>query len=511
MAPRSSRGGLARDPVLLALGALALAVPVWFLAGPGGSALSWGIQTGLDVGMIVLSRRLAGLNRGDRPARRFWLGLGVAALLCSIGDGLQTVLVLRGGPDTPVSILQSLAVVVAMTAMIVLMLRHPLGDSGQLRLRLWLDAATVLAGVAVLLWYFSLGAQLGNPRLADRLASAASSVVMLVIVLGVLKLILSGTAPFTRLAGVSGCIGLAGSALSAAAGIIVTGGKDPRVDAVASLLSCILTVASIRMQEVQTRHRRTRPGVRRRRFSLMPYAAVVVTELLLMFALRGTGADPRLWGVAVGVLIITGLVLSRQLVAFHDNDRLLTDLDASMRQLRQLHGELRHQATHDALTGLANRALLAEHLTALPPTAPLSILVLDLDGFKQVNDVHGHHSGDELLVSAARRLTARVRADDLAVRLGGDEFAVVLPHTGADRARDLAAAVTAALSEPYALSATTARVGASVGVATGTPAGLDALLRDADADMYRIKTARKATAGQPTAGQPTAGQAAAAV
>nr|BFE60872.1 hypothetical protein GCM10020063_053980 [Dactylosporangium thailandense] len=494
MAPRSPSGGLARDPVLLGMGALALAVPIWFLAGPGGPALSWGIQTGLDLGILFFSWRLARLTAGDRPARRFWLGLAAAGLLCALGDGLQTALVIAGGPGTPTSIVQSLCVVLAMSEMVVLMLRHPLGDTGRLRLRLWLDAATVLAGVAVLLWYFSIGAQLGNPRLADRLASAASSVVMLVIVLGALKLILSGTAPFTRLAGVAGCAGVAGSALGSAAGIIVTGGPDPRVEAVASLLSCILTVASVRMQEVQTRNPREDARVRRRRFSLMPYVAVGVTELLLVFALAGRGADPRLWGVAAGVLVITGLVLSRQVVAFHDNDRLLTDLDRSMLELRQLHGELRHRATHDALTGLANRALLAERLAALAPAASLSILVLDLDGFKQVNDRHGHHTGDELLVAAARRLTARVRADDLAVRLGGDEFAVVLPDTDADVARRLARALTEALSEPYALSGTEARVGASVGVATGTPAGLDALLRDADAEMYRIKTARKAEA-----------------
>ncbi|MER7007500.1 GGDEF domain-containing protein [Dactylosporangium sp. NPDC000555] len=207
-----------------------------------------------------------------------------------------------------------------------------------------------------------------------------------------------------------------------------------------------------------------------------------------------TGADARLWGVAAGVLAITGLVVTRQVVAFHDYDRLLTDLDRSVLELRQLHGELRHQATHDALTGLANRALLAEHMATLPPAARLSILVLDLDGFKQVNDRHGHHAGDELLVAAARRLAACVRADDLAVRLGGDEFAVVLPHTDADRAGRLADEVTAALSRPYAVAGTVARVGASVGMATGTPAGLDALLRDADAAMYSIKIARKAGA-----------------
>ncbi|WP_433219915.1 diguanylate cyclase domain-containing protein [Dactylosporangium sp. CS-047395] len=494
MAPRLSHGALARDPVLLAMAVVAVAVPVWFLAGPGGAALSWGIQATLDVGIMLVARRLVALNRYDKMTRRFWRGLGVAGLLCAVGDGTQTVLVAVRGPGTPISLVQSCAVVCAMTLMMVLMLRHPIGDEGRLRLRLWLDAATVLAGVAVLLWYFSIAGQLDNARIADRLAAAAGSVVMLVIVLGALKLILSGTAPFTRLAGVAGCIGVSGTALGSAASIVIVGGPDPRVDAVTSLLSCLLTVASLRIQEVQLRRPREDERRGRRRFSLMPYVAVGVTELLLVYALHMAGADARLWGVAGGVLVITGLVVTRQVIAFHDNDRLLTDLDRSVLELRELHDELRHQATHDSLTGLANRALLAEHMSTLPPAGRLSILVLDLDGFKQVNDRHGHHAGDELLVVAARRLAACVRAEDLAVRLGGDEFAVVLPHTDAARAGHLADEVTAALSRPYAVAGTVARVGASVGVATGTPADLDALLRDADTEMYRIKTARKTAA-----------------
>ncbi|GAA3285853.1 hypothetical protein GCM10020218_046720 [Dactylosporangium vinaceum] len=480
---------LLRDPVLLGMGALAVAMVGWYLAGPGGSVLSWAIQTGLDVCVIVFSRRLHALNAGDRPARRFWRGLTVVGAMCATGDGLQTVLVARGGPGTPISLVQTSLVVCSMTVVVIIMLRHPLGDTGRLRLRLWLDAATVLAGVAVLLWYFALGAHLDSPRIADRVLFAAMSVVMLVVVLGVLKLILSGTAPFTRLAGVAGCIGVAGTALGSAATIIIIG-SNPRVETVASLLSCLLVVASLRMQEVQLRQPGEHARAPRRRTSVMPYLAWTVTELLLMFALGATGADPRLWGVAAGVLLITLLVVTRQLVAFHDNNRLLTSLDRSNAELRQLHEELRHRATHDTLTGLANRALLAEHMAALPPDGGVSILVLDLDGFKQVNDHYGHHAGDALLVAAARRLAAGIGERDLAVRLGGDEFAVVLPGSTPAAARRLAVRLAEALSEPY----DGALVGASIGVASGAPSALDALLRDADADMYRIKTARKAAA-----------------
>jgi diguanylate cyclase (GGDEF)-like protein len=484
------------DPVLLGMAALAAVVPVWFLGGAGGPGTSWTIQTGLDLCIFWFARRLAAAGTGEAHNRRFWWAMAAAGLMCAAGDAFQTVLVLRGGPGTPVSLGQTMLVVCAMTVMAVTMLRHPLGRAGRQRLRLWLDAGTVLAAVAVFLWYFSIGAELGNPRLADRLAdrlaASASSIVMLVIVLGVLKLILSGTAPFTKLAGVSGCVGVTGTAVGTSASVVLTGDPDPRVQIVASLLPCILTAASLRVQELQQRNRHARAGGEARRFSLMPYIAVVATELLLVLALHQLGADPRMWGVAVGVLVITGLVLSRQLVAFHDNDRLLSRLDRSMRELHELHGALRHQATHDALTGLANRALLGEHLQRLAAAAGVSVLVLDLDGFKPVNDQHGHHVGDELLIAVARRLTARVGPDDLVARLGGDEFVIVLPHADAARVRRLAELVTAALAEPYDLAGTAVRVGVSIGVATGRPGDVQALLREADADMYRRKPSRGA-------------------
>ncbi|MEU0558038.1 GGDEF domain-containing protein [Dactylosporangium sp. NPDC006015] len=486
MAQRSPVGELLRDPALLGLAGLALVVPVWFLAGPGGGAVSWGIQAALDVSIVVFARQLQAHGGTDRHRRRFWRAMAVAGLLCAVGDGTQTV-VMVADPGAAVSIVQSLCVVCAMTLMAVVMLRHPLGDGGRQRMRLWLDAGAVLIGVAVFLWYFSIGAELDSPRLGDRLAAAAGAVVMLVIVLGVLKLILSGTAPFTRQAGIAGCVGVGGTAVGTSVAAILTGATDARIEAVASLLPCILTVASLRVQGIQQRRPAGHAEARQRRFSVMPYVAVVATELLGIVALHVAGADARTWGVAVGIVVITAVVLTRQLIAFHDNDRLLTDLDRSMLELQRLHDALRHQATHDALTGLANRALLTERLAAIDTAAQLSVLVIDLDGFKQVNDVHGHHAGDVLLVEVARRLEAAAGPDALVARLGGDEFALLLPGVDADAAHHRAASISAAITLPCHLPGTVVHVGASIGVATGTPADADALLRRADAEMYRRK------------------------
>jgi diguanylate cyclase (GGDEF)-like protein len=161
---------------------------------------------------------------------------------------------------------------------------------------------------------------------------------------------------------------------------------------------------------------------------------------------------------------------------------------------RRLQDELRHQATHDALTGLANRVLLQQRVHETPPDRQICVLLIDLDGFKQVNDSHGHHAGDEVLVTVARRITALLGRAGTVARLGGDEFAVLLPAAAPSRARMLADLITAAVCEPIPLSGTVVTVGASVGVACGTPADADGLLRDADEAMYRTKQSRRAAA-----------------
>ncbi|MDP9434953.1 MAG: EAL domain-containing protein [Actinomycetota bacterium] len=151
---------------------------------------------------------------------------------------------------------------------------------------------------------------------------------------------------------------------------------------------------------------------------------------------------------------------------------------------------LRHRSLHDSLTGLPNRALLRARLRECLPRETFALLLLDLDGFKAVNDSRGHSAGDDLLVECGRRLRARLRAGDTVARLGGDEFAVVLPDLDAHQARVVATDLVAALSAPVPLRGHTVSVGASVGVATGRPgATVDDLLAEADVAMYAAKGA----------------------
>jgi diguanylate cyclase (GGDEF)-like protein len=157
--------------------------------------------------------------------------------------------------------------------------------------------------------------------------------------------------------------------------------------------------------------------------------------------------------------------------------------------------ELAHQALHDALTGLPNRGLfldrLAQALTRLGRhSSALAVLFCDLDRFKVVNDSLGHTAGDELLVGVARRLEDALRVGDTAARFGGDEFVILCEDiTGAHQAIAIAERVSAALAAPFVLGEDEAFVRTSIGIAMATDAHArpEALLRDADAAMYRAK------------------------
>ncbi|GGX21226.1 membrane associated phosphodiesterase [Streptomyces malachitofuscus] len=175
----------------------------------------------------------------------------------------------------------------------------------------------------------------------------------------------------------------------------------------------------------------------------------------------------------------------------------------------RLQAQLQHNAEHDPLTDLPNRALFTRRVqqalsgrrasdrgAALRGTA---VLFIDLDGFKGVNDTIGHQAGDELLVQAARRLQDAVRKGDTASRLGGDEFAALITGDGV-RDRDarerhmleLADRLRATLSQPYLIDGNDVRVNASIGVAFAEPGlGAGELLRNADLAMYRAKAAGK--------------------
>ena len=159
---------------------------------------------------------------------------------------------------------------------------------------------------------------------------------------------------------------------------------------------------------------------------------------------------------------------------------------------------LAHAASHDELTSLPNRGeLLRRMMASLPqagPGAAVAVLFVDLDGFKDVNDRHGHQAGDDVLVVVARRLAAALRAHDHLGRLGGDEFGILLTEVrDEEEVKAVVERLVAALEQPITLPATTVSVGASVGYAltTDPDTHLDRLLATADARMYAVKAGRR--------------------
>jgi diguanylate cyclase (GGDEF)-like protein/PAS domain S-box-containing protein len=192
--------------------------------------------------------------------------------------------------------------------------------------------------------------------------------------------------------------------------------------------------------------------------------------------------------VRLAEMTITNLVHDPSVRGFVLNTRDIHDAS-------ELQEQLVHEAYHDALTGLASRALFREKvLEALerePGGAGVAILMLDLDGFKEVNDSLGHAAGDALLVQVAARLRAAVREGDTVARFGGDEFGVVVESgtAGAD-AEAVAARIAAALQEPVRVGERELHVAGSIGLACGVDAGdIDQLMRNADLAMYRAKSA----------------------
>jgi diguanylate cyclase (GGDEF)-like protein len=162
---------------------------------------------------------------------------------------------------------------------------------------------------------------------------------------------------------------------------------------------------------------------------------------------------------------------------------------------------IRFAAHHDDLTQLSNRLMFQQRLrkaiaASRSADQAFALLCLDLDGFKLINDMHGHGFGDSLLVGVAQRLRESVRDNDTVARMGGDEFAIIQRIDGqSEEAIDLAKRLIEAISQPFELAGRQALVGVSIGIALSTEHGEspDQLMRNADHALYRAKKAGRKT------------------
>jgi len=162
-----------------------------------------------------------------------------------------------------------------------------------------------------------------------------------------------------------------------------------------------------------------------------------------------------------------------------------------------LEHELRHRALHDSLTGLGNRELFRDRLEhALARGrghAAIAVATFDLDGFKAVNDAHGHSVGDSLLIEMGKRILAAVRPEDTAARMGGDEFSLLLEGVSARQAKSLVERLITVIGRPIVCGGIEVTVTASAGVASGSGTTVTAVdvMRRADIAMYEAKAAGK--------------------
>jgi diguanylate cyclase (GGDEF)-like protein len=198
-------------------------------------------------------------------------------------------------------------------------------------------------------------------------------------------------------------------------------------------------------------------------------------------------AHPWTWGAIHAFAIFAACVGA--VVNWKAQERL-REAEASLAD------QLLHQANHDPLTGLPSRALFMDRLEqalkqGVGGDHMPSVLMLDMDGFKEVNDVFGHDSGDVVLVEVARRLSSRVRPHDTVTRLGGDEYAILLVNVDAAQAEETASRLSDSLAIPFELGSVSVELEVSIGIATAAAdSEADVLMRNADTAMYHAKEQR---------------------
>lgn len=199
------------------------------------------------------------------------------------------------------------------------------------------------------------------------------------------------------------------------------------------------------------------------------------------------------------ILVMVFIIASFRAKAQRELEQEHRALKQVLEERKALQEALLHQAFYDKLTSLPNRALLFDRLQhafleAVRHEQALSILFVDLDDFKSVNDRFGHATGDQLLVDVAKRMLSVVRQEDTVARLGGDEFTVLIKNPGSvDDAISLANRILERIAEPYQMSGTEFNISASIGVSMNYPKGdqPEDLLREADHAMYQAKSSGK--------------------
>ncbi|GAA2727145.1 GGDEF domain-containing protein [Cellulomonas aerilata] len=479
-------------------------------------AVDDGAQLAAVAGAALACARAA--RREGQPRRREWLLLAAGLGCWTAGQVLWTIEEVVLGREVPFPSWPD-AGFLGFTCLASIGLFGWLrgGHRAAARWRDILDGAVIATSLLAVSWVTVLSAGTAGAddlfTLALSLAYPVGDVVMATLVL----LTLSRVAPVERATLVLLATGLGGLALADSAYVyLVITGRYGSGDLLSAgwVTGFLLIAAAARCTSDADQGPTAAPpatavGMQSGALLALPYVPLAVAGVVVVHEqVDVPGAASAELGL--GILLVL-LVLGRQLVALGENRSLVA-------ALQRAHDDVRRQSMHDSLTGLANRVLFndrLEHALAVERDAPagspqngpgagatVSVLYCDLDGFKAVNDEHGHDLGDELLRQVAARLLAQLGPGDTVARLGGDEFAVLLeastdPLFVAERLVD-------AVRRPFQLAGRRAVVSLSVGVASVTASdGLTStpslpvsrqLLRDADRAMYAAKSAGKGRA-----------------
>ncbi|HEX8346994.1 MAG TPA: GGDEF domain-containing protein, partial [Actinoplanes sp.] len=430
----------------------------------------------LDLLGVVFSAWAARCRRLEPAQRRPWAFM-VAALLMHTVSTVGFAVAAAGGVKAAewVAIGCRLAMVPLLLAAILTFPMRKLAASE--RYKLGLDVATVAGGGFIVMWYFIIGPALTTGRSASHAVSLAGFPIGdLVLIFGVCAVLMRGGVnrwqhPLTILLG--GQVVFLGGDVYYSYAEVQRPGADLAMGTKLWLLSGAFLMVVAAVQQVRTagmaQAERSRSGAGG--VSHLPYVGLAVGYLLLLFATAREGSFFPWGGLVLGVIVMTGAVAVRQVIAMRENHQLVVT---------------------DNLTGLANRVRVRARLEqACNRQQPTAVLLIDLDGFKQVNDTLGHEAGDGLLVAFARVLGNSVRPSDLAGRLGGDEFAVVLADvTTVEGAGVVADRIIAAAATPVPLADLMVPIRCSIGVALArTDDDVQGLLHRADVAMYAAKRA----------------------
>lgn len=567
-------------------------------------------------GLCLLASQNEILDQGVRRALRF---LGAGGVMVFIGNSISIGFLIQLGESPTVSwadlfyLADSVLVVAAL-------LSFPLARRIRLeRLKYVLDAAIVVLGAAVAIWFFTIRPTQasGAQSVATVVMSLAYPVMSLLVLYGAATALLREPIDGNRLAfGLVVTAIVSGVVADLAFNLVLIemGSRTAAWTDLVYLMYYVLRVASAELywrQPVARSERRAEMRPQIQLITPLPYLAMAVTYGLLIWTAIRPWADP-LSGLAVGAAIMTAVVVLRQLIAVRQNVRLLAEagVEARFRSLvqnssdvilvirpdgtikfaspsvarvlrrdpaalldrplvdlldsddrdrardflresarlygvsapvewrfrlpdgsllnaellatnlvddptvrglvlngrdvserKRLEQQLTHQAFHDPLTGLANRELFLDrvgHALALARRQgrEVSVLYLDLDDFKKVNDSLGHTEGDRLLVATAERLRSGARMGDTIARLGGDEFAVLIEDAVGSEGLTMAVErMQNALKATFMLSGNEVTMSVSIGVATARPdEAADELLRNADVAMYSAKRRGKGRA-----------------